>query len=132
MENNCILTGIVPYNMIPVYMSACDVLTTPCVHNEDQTEFFNSPVKMFEYMSMAKPVVATGVGQQGEIFTDGVNGLICEEKSPENLAEAIFKIYKDKELARELGRKAREDVITKHDWRMYNRRLLDRIEGLKR
>lgn len=127
VENISIITGMIPYLSIPEYMAACDVLTTPCVHNSDNSEFFNSPIKLFEYMSMGKPIVASDVGQQGEVINDYENGILCREKSAEDLADKIEYFYANPDEARIMGASARNSVVTQYDWRMYNKRITDRL-----
>ncbi|MDQ1266541.1 MAG: hypothetical protein QG635_1693 [Bacteroidota bacterium] len=113
--DQCIITGYIPYKSIPEHLAACDVLLSPCINNEDR-DFFNSPVKLFEYMSMSKPVVATRVGQQSDVISDGINGLLCEEKQPEALSESIFKVKQDNDLAERISKAARQTVIDKYTW----------------
>lgn len=117
VEKYSIITGFVPYSEIPEYLSACDVLLTPCVNNEN-LPFFNSPVKLFEYMAMEKPIVATEVGQQTDIFQDGYNALTCEERQPKQLAEKMIELYKNRELRRKISEGARKDAIEKYDWKV--------------
>jgi glycosyltransferase involved in cell wall biosynthesis len=124
MEINAIITGTVPYPQVPEYLSACDVLLSPCVHNSD-TEFFNSPVKLFEYMGMGKPIVASDVGQQGDVINHNVNGLLCRERDPQELAESIYSIYKDESLAHDLGIEARKSAVEKYDWKWNAKGVVD-------
>lgn len=125
IENRTIITGFVPYETVPYYLSACDVLVSPCINNEDGTEFFNSPLKNFEYMGLGKPIVATAVGQQKEIFTDRFNALLVEERNPEAIAEAIVEIYKNPDLASSIGQNALREALEKHTWSHRARRILD-------
>jgi len=114
--DHAIITGFKPYNEIPSYLAACDVLLTPCVNNPD-SEFFNSPVKLFEYMAMQKPIIATSVGQQRDIFVDRTNAIVIPEQDPEALADAVFTVYKEKELSELIAKNARQDAIDKYDWK---------------
>jgi len=124
VNDKIIITGFVPFKTIPNYLAACDVLLSPCVNNADN-EFFNSPVKLFEYMAMGKPIVASNVGQQGIVIEDGLNGLLHEENQPEELAEKVFKIYQDKDLAVRLGKEARKRAVEKHDWKVNSQQIID-------
>ncbi len=125
IENRTIITGFVPYEIVPHYLSACDVLVSPCINNDDGTEFFNSPLKNFEYMGMGKPIVATAVGQQKEIFIDRFNALLVEERNPEAIAEAIVEIYRNPDLASSIGQNALREALAKHTWDHRAQRILD-------
>lgn len=130
LDNHIILTGMQPYSMIPQFMAACDVLTSPGIHQAN-TPFFNSPVKLFEYMSMKKPVVATDVGQQGTVIADGVNGLLVRSETVEELAEKLYQVYTDADLAEKLAMNARKDAIEKHDWSVIAKTVTDVYDKLK-
>ena len=49
-------------------LAASDVLLSPHVPNPDGTPFFGSPTKLFEYMAMAKPIVASELDQIGWVL----------------------------------------------------------------
>lgn len=124
VRDKVIITGFLPYKQIPSYLAACDILMSPCVNNPD-SEFFNSPVKLFEYMAMAKPIVATDVGQQGVIFQHKRNGYVCPEQEPEALAEAALELYKNPELRKSIGEAALTDAIEKYDWKFNSQLIVD-------
>ncbi len=126
-----LVTGLVPYKEVPEYMAACDVLLTPCIGNDEGTDFFNSPIKLFEYMAMEKPVIATNIGQQGEIFRDRDNGILIDERSPEQIYESIKLLYEDSELAKSIAKNARIEVLQKYDWRVNCQRFLDAYNKTK-
>lgn len=56
-----------------------------------------------EAMAMGKPVIALARGILPELVTHGQSGLIVNEKA-EDIAEAILKLIRDKELRDKLGR----------------------------
>jgi len=128
MQNNVIFTGMVPYSDVPGYLSACDVLHTPCVNNADSSEYFGSPTKLFEYMAMDKPIIATDVGQQGDILADRRNALLVPERQPDAIAEAIELLHKEQELATQIAAKARHDAVEKWDWTNNVKRIIAAAE----
>lgn len=67
------------------------------------------PVALIEAMSYGIPVVATNSGGIGELVGDGA-GLLVEPQDVEALADAISRVRGDKELYRDLSRRARERV----------------------
>ncbi len=77
-------TGLVPPHRAPVYLAASDILVAPHVPNPDGSEFFGSPTKLFEYMGMARPVLASDLGQIGEVLAGAPR--LSEMVDPDGLA----------------------------------------------
>ena len=66
---------------------------------------------LLESMANGVPVVATNVGGNPEIVTDGVNGILVPSKDPAALSRAIAQLLDCPELARRLGEAARAKVV---------------------
>ena len=64
------------------------------------------PLAVVEAMSIGMPVVALGTTALPDVIQDGVNGYISSE--PDALIERMKELIADPELARTLGRRARE------------------------
>lgn len=64
-----------------------------------------------EAMSAGKPVVATRVGGLTEIIGDRVDGLLVEPHDVDGMASAISEILTNRDLAVELGARARETYL---------------------
>ena len=78
---------------------------------------------------MGKPVIATNVGGNPELISNGYTGLIVPPKKPDELAKAIIKLLNNKALAHSMGIKAKEVIkkrfslesnIDQHE-KIYNR-----------
>lgn len=65
---------------------------------------------LLESMAAGVPVVATRVGGTPEAIEDGVNGLLVPPADPNALANAICHLLAEPEMARRLGRAARESI----------------------
>lgn len=65
---------------------------------------------MLEAMSLARPVVATGVGGVYSVVRDGETGLVVPPSQSEPLAEKMLLLADQPELARRLGETARDVV----------------------
>ena len=68
------------------------------------------PNALMETMAMSLPCVATDVGGIPEVVVNNVTGILVPAKAVEPMADAILKIIKDPDMARELGSKGRERV----------------------
>jgi glycosyltransferase involved in cell wall biosynthesis len=67
-----VFIGLVPQADTVKYLAAADILVSPHIRNSDGTRFFGSPTKLFEYMAMAKGIVASDLDQIGEVLSTGI------------------------------------------------------------
>ena len=116
IRDRVIMPGLVDLNIVPKYLAASDILVSPCIPNE-KGEFINSPVKIFEYLAMGKPLVASDIGQQKEIIKDGENGLLFKTFDDDEFVAKIKELHNNKELQNKLSLNAREDAIRNYDWK---------------
>jgi len=119
------LTGLIPQADAPDYLAACDVLISPHVPNADGSAFFGSPTKLFEYMAVGRAIVASRLGQIGEVLADEKTALLVPPGEPAPLADAIARTLTDADLRARLGAAARAEAVAKHSWRS---RLADILE----
>ncbi len=94
------------------------------------TQFYFSPLKVYEYMAAGLPVVASRIGQLAELIQDGVNGLLCPPGDSVALAGALYRLYSKPELSARLGQAARATVLREHTWEAVVQRILH-LAGLK-
>ena len=120
-------TGRVPQADGPEYLAACDILVSPHVPNPDGTRFFGSPTKLFEYMAMGKPIIASRLEQIGEVLEDEKTALLVPPGDPGALAAAIERLIDDPELRPELGQAARTRALEAHTWQAHTMRIVDTV-----
>jgi glycosyltransferase involved in cell wall biosynthesis len=85
---------------------------------------------IMDAMASRLPVVATWVGGIPEVVVDRVTGLLIPPRRPEDLAEAIFKLYSDRALARRLGERGFEVVREKFSAEAMAARIVDLYERI--
>ena len=125
---NVTFTGVVPYSDIQNYLAICDILVSPHNPQVDGREFFGSPTKVFEYMAMGKGIVASDLGQIGEVLKHNYSAILVEPGNVNQLVEAILKLVEDKELREQLGKRAREDVVANYTWEKNAERVMKALE----
>ena len=125
-----IFTGAVAHRSVPKLLDACDILVAPHVPLADGSEFFGSPTKIFEYMAMGKGIVASRLGQIGEVLVDGETALLVEPGDVRERAAGIVKVIEARELRERLGRRAREVAESEHTWVHNARRVLEAYRSL--
>ena len=77
-------------------MAICDVITLP-------SEIEGLPYTITEAMSLRKPVVATAVGGIPEQVITGESGLLVPPCAPGALAEALWLLVNNPQLAQQMG-----------------------------
>jgi len=127
IENQCKFVGLVPYNTVPKYINAADVVAAPFTANRN-IEIGPSPLKIFEYMSCGKPVVTTKIGVLEEIIEKNKAGLCVEPDNPQALARAIEWMLQHPVEAENMGKRGRELAIRSYSWRANARAVSSLIE----
>lgn len=89
---------------------------------------YTSPLKLFEYMAMARPVVASDLPSLREVLTHGETALLVPPGDPGALAAAVRALIGDAGLAAQLGSAARALAESRYGWTQRSARLLAMIE----
>lgn len=125
-----IFTGAVGHERVPVYLDACDILVAPHVPLSDGSDFFGSPTKLFEYMAMGKGIVASRLGQIGDVLQHEETALLVEPGNVNELAAAMRRLANSDELRQRLGKNTRRVATENYTWRHNARRVLQAYEEL--
>ena len=94
-----------PHSDVPAYLSACDILC--CSKLDCPTNRAANPIKIVEYLSMAKPVVSSSVGGVALMVDSMQDGLLVKPGSQKELEEGLEKIINNPLLAKKLASGAR-------------------------
>jgi glycosyltransferase involved in cell wall biosynthesis len=130
LSEHVLLTGLVPRERATELLAACDVCVSPHVPNPDGTPFFGSPTKLFEYMGLGKPIVASDLDQIGEVIDDGRTGVLVPPGDPRASAREVVRLLGDADLRARLGAAALEAAERTYSWTAHSRRILDAVEAL--
>jgi glycosyltransferase involved in cell wall biosynthesis len=107
------LIGSVEKKRIPEMLAQMQVAVAPYPEIAD---FYFSPLKLFEYMAAGCAIVASNIGQAGEILLDGKNALLTRPGSAADLVEKIRLLRDDARLREAISRTARREAFRKHSW----------------
>jgi len=84
-----VFSGSVPHAAVPSYMSLFDCAVQPAANA------YCCPMKIIEYLAMAKAVIAPDQANIREIVQHGVEGLLFQPGDPRALASALLAVYQD-------------------------------------
>ena len=90
------------------YLKAADLFILP-------SRFEGLSNALLEAMACSLPIISTRVGGSIDIIKDGMNGLLVDSESDEQLVDAIVRVMSDPQLASSLGENARKSIEAHHD-----------------
>jgi len=111
MAEEVIFMGPVDYSLLPVYINAFDICLVP----KRNAISGYSPLKLYQYLACARPIIATAVPGL-EIVSELGAGVNAKAGSPESLADAIEELIQRKEEWNEMGRRGRLYVERHASW----------------
>lgn len=129
-SSNVIFTGRISQNLAPDYLNQCNILVSPHIGNSDGSEFFGSPTKLFEYMAMQKPIIASALGQIEQVLMHEQNAFLVEPGNVNSLAESYETVLTQPQLAQKMAFQARNDVKSKYTWKKHVEKILKFTENM--
>ena len=138
------LLGAQPRHNVSELLQQVDALALPSVVMPNG-KMEGIPMALMEALATEIPVVATAISGIPELVRDGETGLLVPERDAAALAEALLRLYTDRDLGRRLASAGRQLVLREfnlehsvaqlralfeRDWRMDGQRpLLCEIEA---
>jgi glycosyltransferase involved in cell wall biosynthesis len=117
--------GWVEYQEALAWLSRCDVGLVP--HHATESWQTTIPNKLFDYMSLGKPVIVSSVRPTARIVTEEQCGLVFQDRDAASLADAIVRMG-DPAFRQACGRRGREAIVRRYNWEADERRLFSAIQ----
>ncbi|MDD5503925.1 MAG: glycosyltransferase family 4 protein [Candidatus Omnitrophica bacterium] len=112
LGRHMIFTGSLPHEIVPSYINSADICVA-CFEDNDITRC-KSPLKIAEYLACGKAIVASNVGEVGNMIKDA--GLLVKPGDCSALADGILKLVNDGGLRQALSSRARARAVEKYNW----------------
>ncbi len=112
---------------MPLHLWAGDILLMP-YGASCPTVAWMSPLKMFEYMAAARPILASDLPAIREILDHGRTAWLTPPDSGEALAQGVREILADPQRAGDMAAAARAKVED-YSWDRRVARILDFVAG---
>jgi glycosyltransferase involved in cell wall biosynthesis len=112
--NNILILGHKPHTQIPIYLKAADILVLPNSGKEDISRLYTSPLKMFEYMTSGKPIIASDLPSTREVLTEDT-AFFSQPDDPVNLSQVIKEVADHPAESEKKAQNAAQ-VIKKYSW----------------
>lgn len=106
---NVRLTGHVSQAQLPKYLYAADILLLPTSQNWSLAST-TSPLKLFDYMTVKRPILASHLPNIARVIRHGKNGYLVEPDRPAAWVSAIAQLLTSPEQAQQMAAQAYQDV----------------------
>ena len=141
MLSHVTFTGKIVPSIVPSYLVRCDAFLCPTQPNSDGSRFFGSPTKLFEYLSMARPIIASDLEQVAQvvspalyvsdiysrkkIVTDEV-GILVNYNNISGFVDACLYVASLPESERiKMGRNARKKALNQYTWLSHVKKMVE-------
>lgn len=101
-------------DVIPSYVSGADIGLIPHVKTEHTDH--TVPHKLFHYMHVGLPVLASNCRPLERILTETAAGMLYSSGDHEALASAVLRLARDTEKRNQMGQNGRRAVGEKYNW----------------
>ena len=88
-------------------------------------------MKLFEYMSLGLPVLASNVGQINDIIIDKHNGYLYDSDNVNSLIDKMEFIARNSLSSRNVGQQGLRDLLSKHTWEVRIKSMIDNLYQLQ-
>ena len=105
-----ILCGYIPYKNVPQYINSADICLAPYMKFFDES----SAVKIFDYLSCARPVITNKIGSTADYLIEGNCAALVPLEDPQALAEAIIDLLSNHSKMEEMGKNGRKFIVEKY------------------
>ena len=125
------VTPLLPYDTLAKTMAITDLVVLPQKGDKPWTRV-QTPVKLFDAMAAAKPIIVSNVGDMPQILGD--SGIVLEsdfsdeQKSKKGLRECMEQmryVYDNPKEGKKLGQKARKSCEKDFSWDVLKRKTLE-------
>ena len=112
LEGSVIFTGLVTRKQLFAWIRKAEVVLIPFGDNPNCHT--TVPSKLYEYMALGKPIVATRLPGISEILDHERNGILFTVNSVDDFSKCVYRVLNDSELAKRLSSNAQKDFISKY------------------
>lgn len=120
LERAVTLSGWVDHDRLPGLIARMDLATAP--YPESEAHYF-SPLKLYEYLAIGRPVVASHIGQTAELLDGSEAAVLLPPGDAAALARAMAELAADPARRRAMSEAAALEGA-RHDWRGNAERVL--------
>lgn len=124
VNGNILYLGQIPHKQALSLIVEADICLCPLENQRHYDVTF--PIKIFEYQSMNKPVIASSLTGIRQVIRHKENGFLIEPGNIKSMIEAIQYLYENPSLCKYMVENAKKE-INKYDWDIIHQKIIFRI-----
>lgn len=120
---NILHIPFVPHSKISPLLCQCDILLAPyqqdlTIRNKENSSSYlwMSPLKIFEYMAIGKPILCSSFKVLKEVLKDGYNCILIDHSDKDKWLKSLKKLIRNESLMDSLGKNAKKDLEENFTW----------------
>lgn len=120
---NLFFHGFVKHSEVYRYRNNCQVLLAPyqarnvtMTGGKGDSSTYMNPIKIIEYLSSRKPIIASDLPVLREILEHERNALLCPPDDVHAWVRCLERLRDDPGLGKQLAAAAYDDFVTKYTW----------------
>lgn len=114
IQNNVIIHDAVDFEQVPQFISMSDVAISPTPDYHYWRA--QSPISVFEYLSMEKTVIATDLPLHRRIMGNLECAIYISSSNPEAIAKGIEFALANKDKLEDWGKLGRKKILSEYTW----------------
>ena len=123
LEDNLILTGFQPYEMMPQYINIADICINPFQINDTTRDIM--PGKILQYLACGKPVIATPLPGMKAVITGEEKGVVYSEI--DEFGMRTIELLRNEEKRKTLGESGLMYIKINHEWNEIAHKLEEKL-----
>ena len=137
IADHFVFTGPVTHEEVPDFLACADILLAPYFPKENKEKWMLLPsssgtLKLLEYLSMQKPVIATKLPPIESVIENDRNGILIQPGDSKALGREINRLIENPELAQQIAKQGYQLVTEKYTWDSLARTLVKCAQNIIR
>ncbi|RPA68090.1 glycosyltransferase [Cyclobacteriaceae bacterium YHN15] len=126
---NAYFLGFIPPQEIFKFRNSFDILLAPYQKDVYTQAGFNSvsfmnPIKILEYMSSKKPIIASSLPAIEDILEHETNGLLVKSDDVNEWCSQILRLISNQELSQKISEQSYKDFLNYYTWKSRAKKFL--------
>ena len=130
-HKNILHIPFVAHSRVSSLLNQCDILLAPYQKNltirnkkNSSSYLWMSPLKIFEYMSIGKPIICSNFKVITEVLKNGHNSILVDPSNVKDWLNALQNLKEDHKLMDRLGKNAKYDFEANYTWQKRAERII--------